>query len=70
MTPERREALSRALAHQDAAILLLHHAHATGDPDYGAAVMASLDRLQALSRCVRALLLAPPADASDGGPQD
>lgn len=70
MTPERREQLSRALAHQDAALLLLHHAHACSDPDYGAAVLASLDRLQALSGCVRALLLAPPEGASNGGPED
>ena len=69
MTPARREALARALAHQDAAILLLHHAHATGDPDHAAAVAASLDRLQALSRCVRSLLLSPPAVASHGGPE-
>jgi hypothetical protein len=70
MTPERREALCRALAHQDAALLLLHHAHLNGDPDCRTAVLASLDRLQALSRCVRALLLAPPEGARNGGPED
>ena len=66
MTPATRDRLAACLAHQDAALLLLHHAHATGDPDYGAAVMASLDRLQALSTAVRALLLTPPAAASHG----
>lgn len=70
MTPARREELARCLAHQDAALLLLHHAHATGDTDHGAAVAASLARLQALSTAVRALLLTPPAAAGHGSGAD